>query len=98
MDVERSSIKLGLLTRKERDWLLGDINVSKPYEYRLKNGIRKNLQTFIEFEFPLLSKSGLLPLIANQSSYYHQKEQLEPWMGLGDLLILDLTGPVIETT
>ena len=59
-DEEAPADKLGLPTRKERDWLLGKINVSKPYEYRLRSGIGKKLRTLAKFELPLLSKSGLL--------------------------------------
>jgi hypothetical protein len=47
----------------ERDWLLGKINVSKPYEYRLRSRIRKKLQIFAKFELPLLSKSGFLDIV-----------------------------------
>jgi hypothetical protein len=32
-----------LLTRTEAEWLSGRINVPKPYEYRLRSGIRKKL-------------------------------------------------------
>jgi hypothetical protein len=47
--------KLGLLTRKEKEWLLGNIKLPKAYEYRLRSGIRKKLRILIEFELPLLS-------------------------------------------
>jgi hypothetical protein len=30
---------IALLTRKERDWLLGKLDLSKSYEYRLKSSI-----------------------------------------------------------
>jgi hypothetical protein len=84
VDKEGHFDKLGLLTRRESEWLLGKIDVSKAYEYRLRSGIRKKLQTFAELELPLLSKSGLLNVLSNHSSYYHQKELLEPWAGFGD--------------
>jgi hypothetical protein len=32
---------IALLTRKERDWLLGKLNVSKSYDYRLKSSIKR---------------------------------------------------------
>ena len=77
--MEAFSEKLGLLTRKEKDWLLGNIDLPKAYEYRLRSGIRKKLRILIEFELPLLSGSRLLEMCSNQY-YYHQKE---PAMGLG---------------
>ena len=38
LSVKEASDKLGLFTVKERDWLLGKVNMSKPYEYRLRLG------------------------------------------------------------
>jgi hypothetical protein len=32
---------IAILTRKERDWLLGKLDLSKSYEYRLKSSIKK---------------------------------------------------------
>ena len=81
--MEAFSEKLGLLTRKEKDWLLGNIDLPKAYEYRLRSGIRKKLRILIEFELPLLSGSRLLEMCSNQY-YYHQKELHGPWMGPGD--------------
>jgi hypothetical protein len=66
-----------LLTKKERDWLLGKLDLSKSYEYRLKSGIKKKLQTFMHAELPLLSKSGLFPELSNN-------QRTEPWAGFGD--------------
>jgi hypothetical protein len=56
----RRSRELALLTRKERDWLLGNLDFSKPYGYRLKSSIKKKIQAFIDFELPLLIKSNLI--------------------------------------
>jgi|SRR5215208_365491 len=49
-----------LLTRKERDWLLGNLDLSKSYEYRLKSSIKKKFQTFVEFELPLLIENNFI--------------------------------------
>ena len=68
---------IALLTRKERDWLLGKLDLSKSYEYRLKSTIKKKLQTFIYAELPLLFKIGLFPELANN-------QRTEPWTGFGD--------------
>jgi hypothetical protein len=57
---ERESDEIALLTRTERDWLLGKTDVSKPYEYRLRSGIRKKIQILTDIELPLLMKSDFL--------------------------------------
>jgi hypothetical protein len=57
---ERESDDIALLTRKERDWLLGKTDVSKPYEYRLRSSIRKKIQILTDIELPLLMKSDFL--------------------------------------
>ena len=68
---------IAILTRKERDWLLGKLDLSKSYEYRLKSSIKKKLQTFMHAELPLLFKSGLFPALADN-------QEIEPWTGFGD--------------
>jgi|SRR5215203_1741197 len=50
---------IALLTRKERDWLLGNLDVSKSYEYKLKSGIKRKIQTLVNLELPLLIKNNL---------------------------------------
>jgi hypothetical protein len=50
---------IALLTRKERDWLLGN-RVSKSYEYKLKSSIKKKIQAFVDYELPLLIKNNLI--------------------------------------
>jgi hypothetical protein len=51
-----------LLTKKERNWLLGSLglNSSKSYEYKLKSTIKKKIQTFVDFELPLLIKNNFV--------------------------------------
>ena len=51
---------IALLTRKERDWLLGNLDLSKSYEYRLKSSIKKKIQTFVNLELPLLIRNNLI--------------------------------------
>jgi hypothetical protein len=53
---------IALLTKKERNWLLGNIslNLSKSYEYKLKSTIKKKIQTFVDFELPLLTKNNFI--------------------------------------
>jgi hypothetical protein len=57
---ESEANEIALLTRKERDWLLGKTDVSKPYEYRLRSSIRKKIQILTDIELPLLMKSDFL--------------------------------------
>ncbi len=56
----QSSRELALLTGKERDWLLGKLDLSKPYECRLKSSIKRKIRTFVDFELPLLIKNNLI--------------------------------------
>jgi hypothetical protein len=51
---------IALLTRKERDWSLGNLDVSKSYEYKLKSGIKRKIQTLVNLELPLLIKNSLI--------------------------------------
>jgi hypothetical protein len=57
---QKEYCEIALLTRRERDWLLGNIDISKPYGYRLKSGIKKKIQTFFNVELPLLVKNNLI--------------------------------------
>jgi hypothetical protein len=57
---QRGYCETALLTRKERDWLLGNLDLSKPYEYRLKSSIKRKNRTFVDFELPLLIKNNLI--------------------------------------
>jgi hypothetical protein len=51
---------IALLTRKERDQLLGKLNLSKSYEYKLESTIKKKIQTFVNLDLPLLIKNNLI--------------------------------------
>jgi hypothetical protein len=56
--------KSALLTKRELDWVSGNTkSISKSFEYKLKSTIRKKIQTFIEIDYPYLSRSGLFPNI-----------------------------------
>ena len=58
--MKRSHIQPALLTRTEINWLLGNVKVSKPYEYRIKSDIRKKIKTFTDLELPLLLKQRII--------------------------------------
>jgi hypothetical protein len=47
-----------LLSKSELHWLLGDINVSKSFEYKIKSSIKRKIQTLTELELPLLVKNN----------------------------------------
>ncbi len=57
--MEYDSIDIALLTRKEKDWLLGKVQVSNPTKRDLKYRIRKKLEIFQNQELPLFTRSGL---------------------------------------
>ncbi len=44
--VEESSYDLALLTRRERDWLLGKVKVSRDYENHMRHRIKRKLEIF----------------------------------------------------
>jgi hypothetical protein len=47
-----------LLSKSELRWLLGDIKVSKSFEYKIKSSIKRKIQTLTELEIPLLVKNN----------------------------------------
>ena len=49
---------LALLTRKEKEWLLGRVKVSNTIKRDLKYRIRKKLEIFKKQEIPLLIRRG----------------------------------------
>jgi hypothetical protein len=58
---KNKKIHTSLLTRSEFDWLLGNnMTISKSYQYKMKSTIRRKWQTFLNLEFPLLQKSGII--------------------------------------
>ena len=53
-----SEIQPALLTRAEIDWLLGNKEVSKLYERKIRYSIKKKIETLTELEIPLLMHRG----------------------------------------
>jgi hypothetical protein len=47
-----------LLSNSELQWLLGDTNVSKSFEYKIKSNIKRKIQTLTKLELPLLVKNN----------------------------------------
>jgi len=58
--VKEIIIQPALLTRNEIEWLLGNIVISKPYEYRIKSDIRKKIKILTELELPLLIERRII--------------------------------------
>jgi|SRR5690242_16404623 hypothetical protein len=58
--MQSNDAKPALLTRTEVAWLLGEIQVSKLYEYRIRSDIKKKLQVLQEIELPLLKEKGFV--------------------------------------
>jgi hypothetical protein len=58
--MKRIHIQPALLTRTEIKWLLGNVKVSKPYEYRIKSDIRRKIKSFTNLELPLLLKQRII--------------------------------------
>ena len=65
---ESKANKVALLTRKERDWLLGKIEVSKDYQNHLRHRIRRKLEIFWSKELPLLlTKQAMIVNVNNNN-------------------------------
>jgi hypothetical protein len=64
-DDEIKDIKPVLLSKSELQWLAGNVKYSKPFQYKMKNSIKRKIQTLTELELPLLIKSNFLV-----NSYY----------------------------
>jgi hypothetical protein len=58
MNPQTNSVSPALLSNSELRWLLGDINVSKSFEYKIKSSIRRKIQILTELELPLLIKNN----------------------------------------
>jgi hypothetical protein len=58
-------IQPALLTKSEIEWLLGNKEVSKLYERKIRCSIKKKIETLTELEIPLLVNKGstLQPMV-----------------------------------
>ena len=55
-----------LLSNAETHWLLGDINVSKSFEQKIKGSIKRKVQTLTDLELQLLIRNNFF---VNDDSY-----------------------------
>jgi hypothetical protein len=62
---------LALLTRTERDWLLGKIKVSRDYENHMRHRIKRKLEIFNSKELPLLIGQGLITSHSMTTDCHH---------------------------
>jgi hypothetical protein len=53
-------LKTSILTTSELEWLTGNKQVSKIYEYRIRSDIKKKILIFQQLELPLLEQHGFL--------------------------------------
>ena len=81
--MKRIHIQPALLTRTEIKWLLGNVKVSKPYEYRIKSDIKKKIKTFTDLELPLLIQKGFID--NGGLSKYTQNLSTNPQITIQDL-------------
>ena len=49
-----------LLSTTGREWLLGNMHVSKLFEYKMKNSVRRKAQTLFGFDISLLVKNNFI--------------------------------------
>jgi hypothetical protein len=79
MNHEIKPFTQALLTKSELAWLVGKIQISKVYEYRIKSDIKKKLQTFQQIELPLLMEKGFIfPSNNNHLSVYTRNLSANP--------------------
>jgi hypothetical protein len=75
-------IQPALLTRAEIDWLLGNKEVSKLYERKIRCLIKKKIETLTELEIPLLLDRGF-----NVTTYSNGVTTSSNTSGLGGNLV-----------
>ncbi len=56
-----------MLSKAEIQYLQGQNQVSKSFEYKFKNSIRKKINSFLKNELPLLKENQILDLISIKS-------------------------------
>ena len=62
---DKEKFEFALLTRREKDWILGKIKVSKAMQRDIRYRIRKKVEILQNEELPLLMNNGFFELKAN---------------------------------
>ena len=67
------SLKSVLLNKSEIKYILNSKVLSKSFEYKIKSELKKKISIFLNNEFPLLLKSGLITSndLLNSINYYN---------------------------
>ena len=78
--------KLVLLSKTELQWLLGDIKVSKSFEYKIKSRIKRKIQTLTELELPLLVKKNFF--VNDDYGYRYETEDDDNSLGKAKVLLV----------
>ena len=58
-----------MLSKKEKEYLQGNLKLSKNYEHKLIHSIKKKLKTLYEVDFPLLSRRRNNSGLGKMTSY-----------------------------
>ena len=70
----KNEVPPALLTNTELEWLRGNKQVSKSFEWKMKSEIRRKLRTFESLELPLLQSHGFDLTINSMSLTTNSKE------------------------
>ena len=76
-----------MLSRKEREYLQGNLTPSKNYEHKLIHSIKKKLKTLYEIDYPLLSRRRNNSRLGKLTSY---QTKLTPTRTISSTMIKDL--------
>ena len=67
-----------MFSRKERDYLLQKLKITKSYERVLKHRIRVKLDEFYKVEHPLLEKSGITKFHNGITENHNENQRARP--------------------
>ena len=65
-----------MLSKKEREYLQGNLNPTKNYEHKLIHSIKKKLKTLYEIDYPLLSRRRNNLRLGKLTSYQTRQTSL----------------------
>jgi hypothetical protein len=71
-------VNYAFLSNTEREWLLGNIQVSKSFEYKMRSSIRKKVQMLFELDIPLLIKNNFIASTESDTEALGRAESTRP--------------------
>jgi hypothetical protein len=71
MITDKRKSDFALLTRREKDWILGKIKVSKTMQRDIRYRIRKKVEVLQNEELPLLMSKGFFELEVNVNNKWN---------------------------